>query len=67
MNALEALPVISKVSLYVLLGLIAFLTLIVAWAQIECRWLQYWVTPARRLRTRVPPADRRPESSPIAP
>jgi len=36
MNGLEALPVFSKVSLYVLLALIGCLTLIVAWAQVGC-------------------------------
>jgi hypothetical protein len=36
MNGLEVLPVISRVLLYVLLSLIAFLTLAVAWAQVGC-------------------------------
>ena len=36
MNGLEALPLFSKVSLYVLLALMGCLTLIVAWAQVGC-------------------------------
>ena len=36
MNGLEELSVASSVALYVLLSLIAFLTSIVAWAQIGC-------------------------------
>ena len=36
MNGLEALPVFSRLSLYVLLTLIGVLTLIVVWAQVGC-------------------------------
>ena len=36
MNALDALPVFSRLSLFVILALMGFLTLIVLWAQIGC-------------------------------
>ena len=36
MNALAVLPLVSRILLYVLLSMIAFLTLAVAWAQVGC-------------------------------